>query len=75
MKPSIVEIFKTNISDEQLAHKIVIELNQLYADCLINFDLEDCDNVLRVESHRQIDVLGIITYGKKNSIQIELIDY
>lgn len=72
---SIVEIFKTNICNEYLANRVVADLNKLYPDYLINFDLEDCDKVLRIESKNKIDVLGVIEYGKENTFEIELIDY
>jgi len=70
-----VEIFKTNVSNEQLANKIVSDLKQLYPDYRINFDLEDCDKVLRIENNNAIDMLGILNYGIKNNIQIVVVDY
>ncbi len=45
----MVEIFKTNVEDKSLA-KMMIEI--LYTElppCRINFDLDDCDRILRVE--------------------------
>ncbi|SIS97692.1 hypothetical protein SAMN05421766_10625 [Zobellia uliginosa] len=72
---TIVEIFKTNVGSQQLANKIVNDLNQLYPDYIINFDLEDCDKVLRIESDNSIHISRIIDYGNSNNIQIELIDY
>ncbi|XCF04796.1 hypothetical protein ABI125_08645 [Tamlana crocina] len=72
---TIVEIFKTDVNSEPLANEIVCGLNKLYPDCLISFDLEDCDKVLRIESNNSIDVFGVINYGKCNNIEISLIDY
>ncbi|WP_276167349.1 methyltransferase type 11 [Zobellia alginiliquefaciens] len=72
---STVEIFKTNVSNQRLAKQIVYDLNQIYPDYLINFDLEDCDNVLRIEGNISIDIRGVLNYGKSNNIQIELINY
>ena len=56
---AIVEIFKTSVNNQQLANQIVSNLNQLYPDYQINFDLEDCDKVLRIESNNSIDIIGI----------------
>ncbi|WP_335587280.1 hypothetical protein [Galbibacter orientalis] len=42
-----------------MANQIVSDLNQLYSDYQINFDLEDCDKVLRIESNNSIDILGV----------------
>ena len=71
---TIVEVFKTNVSNQHLANRIITDLNQLYPNYRINFDLEDCDKILRIESYNAIDVLGIINYGKYKSIQIKLIN-
>ncbi|MEJ4088943.1 hypothetical protein [Galbibacter orientalis] len=70
---AIVEIFKTSVNNQQLANQIVSDLNQLYSDYQINFDLEDCDKVLRIESNNSIDILGVLNFGKLNNIKIELI--
>ncbi|MGM8362258.1 hypothetical protein ACSV4D_10120 [Flavobacterium sp. ARAG 55.4] len=70
-----VEIFKTNVTHNQLANKIVADLKHLYPEYRINFDLEDCDKVLRIESYTGIDILGILNYGSLNSLEINLIDY
>ena len=70
---AIVEIFKTSVNNQQLANQIVSNLNQLYPDYQINFDLEDCDKVLRIESNNSIDIIGIFNFGKLNNIKIELI--
>lgn len=51
----IVEIFKTNVQDKPTAEKIIAELDKLCPHCQFNFDLEDCDKILRVESHNIID--------------------
>lgn len=72
---SIVKIFKTNVSKEYLANRIIADLNQLYPNYRINFDLEDCDKVLRIESYTGIDILGILNYGNLNNLKINLIDY
>ncbi|WP_456866015.1 hypothetical protein [Galbibacter sp. BG1] len=56
-----------------MANQIVSDLNQLYSDYQINFDLEDCDKVLRIESNNSIDILGVLNFGKLNNIKIELI--
>lgn len=46
----MVEVFKTNVTQPDQAYQLVVQLKQLLPRCKINFDLEDCDNVLRVES-------------------------
>ena len=44
----MVEVFKTNVQDQQVAEMIVAELLAFFPHYRINFDLEDCDKILRV---------------------------
>jgi hypothetical protein len=45
----MVDVFKTNIQDSQVAENILQELKKHFPNALINFDLNDCDNILRIE--------------------------
>lgn len=45
----MVEIFKTNVQEHEQASLLVNILRQHFPLCRINFDLTDCDNILRVE--------------------------
>ncbi|AWK07396.1 hypothetical protein HYN56_09605 [Flavobacterium crocinum] len=45
----IVEIFKTNVQKESEKDYIIAVLQSQFTDYKINFDLEDCDKILRVE--------------------------
>jgi len=45
----MVEVFKTNVEDKLIADKIAAELQSLFGGN-VNFDLDDCDKILRVES-------------------------
>lgn len=49
----MVEVFKTNVEDKIIADKITVELHSLFGGN-INFDLDDCDKILRVESDEVI---------------------
>jgi len=44
------EIFKTNVRKVAEAKKLVILLLDHFPEAKINFDLKDCDNILRVEA-------------------------
>jgi hypothetical protein len=48
-----VEIFKTDVKQECEAAALVSLLLQHLPYCRINFDLEDCDRILRIESAQQ----------------------
>jgi hypothetical protein len=45
----MVEIFKTNVTEENHAAAIISLLRQHLPACVVNFDLKDCDNILRVK--------------------------
>lgn len=45
----MVNIFKTNVQSQQEADYIVDQLLKEYPKTQINFDLYDCDKILRVE--------------------------
>ncbi len=47
----MVEVFKTNIYDAERSVVIVQKLLQYFPKNKINFDLEDCDKILRVEGN------------------------
>lgn len=47
----MIEVFKTNVSEQQQADELIGLLLHLLPDSSINFDLEDCDKVLRIDHH------------------------
>jgi hypothetical protein len=53
-----VEIFKTNVADESTAEQVINSLLELIPEARINFDLEDCDKILRIE-HLHIPIFEI----------------
>ncbi|MCX2679773.1 methyltransferase type 11 [Galbibacter sp. EGI 63066] len=57
----MIEVFSTNISTEKQADKLLDQLQKRHPAYHINFDLEDCDSILRVESYNgQIDVRAVL---------------
>jgi hypothetical protein len=47
----IVEVFKTNVAEVELSELLIQQLEDQFPDSLINFDMEDCDKILRVEAY------------------------
>ncbi len=45
----MVEIFKTDILHASQASQVLSSLSRQFPHLKINFDLADCDNILRVE--------------------------
>ncbi|MDJ1469259.1 hypothetical protein [Xanthocytophaga flava] len=58
-----VEIFKTNVQNDKDAKRIIASFLAVYPLYKINFDLEDEDNIFRVEANH----LGIGT-GDNNQL-------
>jgi hypothetical protein len=54
----MVEVFKTNVEEKEEALLLVTLLSDHFPLYRINFDLHDCDKVLRVEGDRVLP--GII---------------
>lgn len=46
----MVEVFKTNIQEIGLSELLIRQLLDHFPDSRINFDLDDCDKILRVEA-------------------------
>ncbi|MBG9377853.1 hypothetical protein I5907_16555 [Panacibacter sp. DH6] len=47
----MVEVFKTNVQQNEHAAELINVLHQAFPGNKINFDLDDCDKVLRIEGH------------------------
>ena len=46
----MIEVFKTNVQEESQCQVIIAKLLEYFPNSSINFDLEDCDKILRVHS-------------------------
>lgn len=45
----MIEVFKTDVQQPGTANLLIAKLMLLFPGCRVNFDLEDCDRVLRIE--------------------------
>ena len=69
-----VIIFKTSVQEHSDILKLKKYLDGIIKDGSWNFDLEDCDKILRVENNRHI-IKSIISLLSKNGFEcIELED-
>ena len=63
----MVEVFKTNVIDPDHANMLISKIQHHFDSCKANFDLNDCDKILRVASSDYIDpslLIGILhNYG------------
>jgi len=46
----MIEVFKTNISCPEKALQLVQQIHKSFSGYKANFDLEDCDRILRIVS-------------------------
>jgi len=63
MELHTVEVFKTNVRQKRQARVLLNILARQFPGLRINFDLEDCDNILRVEGNnvRQEKIAELVT--------------
>jgi hypothetical protein len=45
----MVEVFRTNVEDLDRAAALLDQIHQAFCNYTANFDLEDCDRILRVK--------------------------
>ena len=69
-----VEVFKTNVTDIEVANRIVSDLSCYLPESKINFDLTDCDNILRIESKSAIQIESITSHLDRLGYACEVLD-
>lgn len=70
----MVEVFKTNVESDVRARQIIDHIRGVYPDYSVNFDLEDCDHILRIECcETGLDVAGICTLLTAHGVQAEVL--
>ena len=69
----MVEVFKTNVLKQKQAIFLLSALSENFPLHKINFDLNDCDKILRVEG-KNISRQKIILLLKKNGYQCEVLE-
>ena len=71
----MIEVFCTNITCKNQAALILQKLSETFSNCYFNFDLEDCDNILRVESkNRTVNVDSIVNIVRDSGYQISILE-
>lgn len=70
----MVEVFKTNISDKHWAATTLNDLQRKFQHYKANFDLEDCDRILRVESKNgDLKVMELLKFLKERDVKAEVL--
>lgn len=45
----MIEVFKTDVNEKEHARMLLDRIHTAFSHCRANFDLEDCDKILRVK--------------------------
>jgi len=67
-----VEVFKTDVSDTSQSKLLLGQLLTMLPKCRINFDLDDCDRVLRIEGENFAAISVILLMNEKGFLCEEL---
>jgi hypothetical protein len=68
----MVEIFKTNVTEKNEAYFIIQKLHEHFRECKINFDLEDCDKILRIEG-TNVEAESVLQFLSRNGYQSSIL--
>jgi len=60
-----IEAYKTDITTKEDARFIVRLLQFVISDCIMNFDLEDSNHVLKIETNREIKEMVYGVFNKQ----------
>jgi hypothetical protein len=69
----MVEVFKTNVSQQSEAAVLLAVLTHQLPGCTINFDLQDCDHILRIKGDA-VPVTEIIALVSSKGFACSLLD-
>ena len=69
----MVEVFKTNVQKKAQSKMLLYILSEAFPSLKINFDLSDCDKVLRIEGDN-MEALRIMILVKEYGFTCEILD-
>lgn len=64
----MIFVFKTSVKSKQQVKRLQSHFNNLLLDGKWNFDLDDCDKILRVESESDV-VFQVVDFLTTNGFQ------
>ncbi|MEZ0129135.1 hypothetical protein AB9T88_04890 [Flavobacterium sp. LBUM151] len=60
-----IEAYKTDVTTREEARFIVALLQFVISDCIMNFDLDDSNHILRIETNRDIKEMVYGVFNKQ----------
>ncbi len=74
MISTYVEVFKTNVAHAKEANRLLEILRAHFPECSFNFDLDDCDKILRAKGMRVMhDKTGLMKLVAATGHLIEIL--
>ena len=71
----MIEVFKTNVEDSCHADLLIEQIHKKFNRYIVNFDLEDCDKILRVACKTgNIEPAGLINFLNEFGYDAEILD-
>lgn len=70
-----IEVFKTNVTHPHEAFIIEILIREVYPSYRVNFDLEDCDNIMRIKSFdRPVEIESVCNLLNRLGFEIDVLE-
>ena len=69
----MIEVLKTDVRDPEDANKLILEIDSSFPGCTANFDLTDCDRILRIEHPPTVDPFLFIELLGRFGYQAEVL--
>lgn len=70
----MVEVFRTNVKTTEDARAVLEKIHQMFGNYKANFDLEDCDRILRVEDEQGVvEITSMIGLLKASGFTAEVL--
>lgn len=70
----MIEVFKTNVTNSEQATLLILALKKFFPEYRGNFDLDDCDKILRIESSGgPVYAFEIIDFLKDLNFEAEIL--
>jgi hypothetical protein len=70
----MIEVFRTNVKDREEADKLIDRIQRNFVHYKANFDLDDCDRILRIaSSNGSIEVATLVDLLKESGFHAEVL--
>jgi len=71
----MIEVFKTNVQSHEQASQLKNSIEDIFAGYEVNFDLQDCDKVLRVKcTTAAIEIHTLLQLLEQSGVSAELME-